>query len=210
MEEAIAMRDFRQEIASDTCWNPSTEKLWLEHGIPAQDIVLQNREELLVLLEWMEKQKIRSFLEIGSWTGRLVSLLHRLFDFEKVAACDLGVAQQIGLPLSIDPRVTFFQGSSHGDEYKEWRESLGHFDLVLIDGDHSYEGVKKDFEINKAFPHRFLGFHDIVNPHPQIQGVKQLWNELEGHKLEIVRPHLELGIDHSTMGIGVWSATAEV
>jgi hypothetical protein len=36
-----------------------------------------------------------------------------------------------------------------------------------------------------------------------------LWEELGGHKLEIVRPHVELGLDHSTMGIGVWSDTED-
>ena len=83
---------------------------------------------------------------------------------------------------------------------------MGHIDLVMIDGDHSYTGCKLDYEINRHFPHRFLAFHDIVNPHPQIQ-VDDVWNELEGHKVSFVEPHKEIEQDHSTMGIGIWSAT---
>ena len=37
--------------------------------------------------------------------------------------------------------------------------------------------------------------------------LKKAWAEIaDGHKLEIVRPHAEAGLDHSLMGIGIWSA----
>lgn len=198
------MRDFRQEIAGERCWDGPTEELWQTTGVPRQDVILQNREELLGLLRFMEEHQVRSYLEIGAWTGRLVNLLHRLFRFDKVACCDAGLAPSLGLPFQLDPEVQFFSGSSHSEEYKTWREGLGHVDMVMIDGDHSYEGVKLDYEINRGYPHRFLVFHDIVNPHPLIQ-VDRLWRELEGFKVEIVQPHRELGQETSTMGIGIWA-----
>ena len=200
------MRDFREELKDEPCWGPSTEKLFRETGMPSQDVMLQNREELIGFCQFMEKERVRSYLEIGNWTGRLVTVLHRLFSFDKVAAADIGWTTQIGLPFSMPREAEFFLGSSHSKEFQNCRESLGHIDMVMIDGDHTYEGVRRDFEINREYPHRFLAFHDIANAHPQIQGVKRLWNELDGNKVEIVLPHKELGLDRTTMGIGVWSA----
>ncbi len=200
------MRDFRQELEGVPCWGPSTEELFRTTGVPSQDTILQNREELIGLCEFMEREQVRSYLEIGTWSGQMVTTLHRLFRFDSVAAADIGWAQSIGLPLHLPDEADLFEGDSHSEDYRRWRHRLGPIDLVLIDGDHSYEGVRLDFETNRRFPHRFLAFHDIVNPHPLAPGPKKLWAELEGTKVEIVRPHQELGLDHSTMGIGIWSS----
>lgn len=199
-------RDFRKELQDDPCWGPSTEKLFQETGIPKQDCILQNREELIGFCEFLERERVRSYLEIGAWTGKMVTVLHRLFQFEKVAVADIGWTSSIGLPFEVPPETELFLGNSHSQQYRDWRESLGHIDLVMIDGDHSYKGVRLDFEINKLFPHRFLAFHDIANPHPQILGPGQFWRELEGSKIEIIKPHVEIGLQTSTMGIGVWSS----
>ena len=131
------MRDFREELKNDACWGPTTEKLFRETGVPSEDVLLQNREELIAFCEFLEEHNVRSYLEIGNWTGRLVTVLHRLFDFEKVAAADIGWAESIGLPFHIPEKAEFFLGDSHSDDYRRWRESLGHIDLVMIDGDHS-------------------------------------------------------------------------
>ena len=99
-----------------------------------------------------------------------------------------------------------FWGNSDSPEFHTWRDSLGHIDLVMIDGDHRYKGVRKDFEINRRYPHRFLAFHDITGSNRWTTGVAKFWNELnEGHKWEMCRPHAEIGLDHSVMGIGIWS-----
>lgn len=200
------MRDFRKELANDRCWEKETHDLWLSTGIPKDDTILQNREELIGLCEFIEANKIRSYLEIGAWTGRLITVLHRLFQFDKIACCDVGMARQLGLPFSVPEQTVMLKRDSHSASYLRWREELGPIDLVMIDGDHTLEGVKRDFAINKAFPHRFLAFHDIVNPYPGID-VARFWRELEGNKVEIVRPLPEVGWEESKMGIGIWSAS---
>jgi predicted O-methyltransferase YrrM len=53
-------------------------------------------------------------------------------------------------------------------------------DFLLIDGDHTYEGVKKDYEMYKSLvsPGGMIGFHDIV-PHSAESGceVNRFWRE---------------------------------
>lgn len=198
------MRDFAAELADVPCWNRKAEfNRVVRHGPPDVDVALQNRAELVRLCEWIEAMGIRSYVEVGIWTGRLVSCLHRLFRFERVGACDLGWAEGRGLRIDVPADVELLRESSTSSAYVAWRERLGPVDLVLIDADHTYEMVKRDFEVNRALPHRFLAFHDIANDHPADRGVKQLWGELPGpHKLEIVRP---LPVSRWRMGIGLWS-----
>ncbi len=197
-------RSWRRELRPYKCWDRTTEALFQEHGEPLEDCILQNREELIGLCRFMEQHNVRSYLEIGVWTGALVRALHSLFSFELVAACDHGWARRKGLPITMPPGARFLEGGSEGREYLRWRESLGPVDLVLIDANHNYNAVRRDFEINRAFPHRFLALHDITGASRHTVGVGRLWRELEGTKHEILEPHAELGLDHSIMGIGIW------
>jgi hypothetical protein len=51
--------------------------------------------------------------------------------------------------------------------------------LVFIDGDHSYDAVKNDYEICKDNGKIFV-FHDIVNA--VCPGVVRFWNELKNNE----------------------------
>lgn len=198
---------FRERLAHDRCWDAGTQAIFEARGEPVDDCILQNREELILLCELIRDQDVRSFLEIGIWTGRLASTLHRLFAFDKLAACDHGYAEQLGLSISLPDETRFLRADSDSDAFRQWRADLGHIDMVFIDANHSYRAVKRDFEINRGFSHRFLVFHDIVGASRHTAGVARFWRELtEGHKREIVRPHVAIGRDISTMGIGIWSA----
>ncbi len=199
------MRDFARELSQYRCWDQRTERLFRQGGVPADDTILQTRGELELLCAFLEREQVSSLLEIGSWTGRLVLALQELFNFERVAACDLGLATSFGLPFHLDAAsFPVFRGSSHSEEFRRWRAELGAVDVTIIDGDHSYEGVLRDFEINSQFPGRFLVFHDIVGAHPSTEGVRRFWEELEGDKVELCAPHVEAGFDSPTMGIGIW------
>ena len=197
---------FRRLLAEERCWDAEVQRVFEAKGEPLQDCILQDREELIALCEFMQAHRVRSYLEIGLWTGRLLSVLDRLFELEPLAGCDHGWAAELGLPIRVPPRARVFWGDSESPAYRLWREQLGPIDLVLIDANHSYRGVRRDFEINRAFPHRFLAFHDITGASRQTAGVGRFWRELrEGHKLELVRPELDAGGRGSPMGIGIWS-----
>lgn len=187
-------------------------------GEPRGDVMLQTVDEFVGLCEFFAKHDIRSYMEIGIWTGRLISSLDYIFQFDRKYAIDiLYPSKERHLPIHLPNETILFVGSSVSLAAQQWRQQLGHIDFVMIDGDHTYKGVKMDFEMQSLHPHRFLGFHDLVEywsekygaatgANPDDCGVKQLWSELVGEKVEIIRPVRELGLDFPLLGIGILSS----
>ena len=73
--------------------------------------------------------------------------------------------------------------------------------VLFVDGDHTYEGVRADFLMYRDYvrPSGYIAFHDINDSEfhrANMVGVARLWDELKGHKIEF-------NLNQTWAGIGV-------
>jgi cephalosporin hydroxylase len=104
-------------------------------------------------------------------------------------------------------QVHLLRMNSHDPATRERVQALlagRRLDFLLIDGDHSYEGVKADFEQYRDFVRKggLIACHDIVPGHEaRVGGVARFWQEhrsLYPYR-EFVGSPVQKGF-----GIGVW------
>ena len=144
---------------------------------------LQSRWEFRQLLEELARVRPTAMLEIG--TARGGSLLA----FTRLCAPDAHIVSVDlprgpfggGYPLWKVPiykafarqgqRLDLVRGDSHSaSTFAHVQRLLGgrKLDFLFIDGDHSYEGVRFDFETYTSLmrPGGIIALHDIAAPHP--------------------------------------------
>jgi predicted O-methyltransferase YrrM len=156
----------------------------------------QKEKEILELLAEVRRLRPRHLLEIGSSAGGT------LFLWTRAAAEDATVVS-IDLPAGgvRDPeeadRLRRFEGfrrgrqqlyllraDSHADVTRRRLAKLLEgraLDFLFIDGDHSYDGIRRDFADYAPLvrPRGLIALHDI-HPHPQGWGgeVPRFWTEI--------------------------------
>jgi predicted O-methyltransferase YrrM len=96
------------------------------------------------------------------------------------------------------------------------KEFCPEYDLIFIDGDHSYEGVRRDFELYQELlsPRGYIVFHDIDPDHTFRDGaggqVYKFWQDIShGSKTNIVTMKSSgkttcFGQKEHFGGIGIW------
>lgn len=195
---------------------------WVPRGFSIAPI--QKASEISALLEIVHQLRPRKVLEIGAASGGT------LFLFARASAPDATLVS-IDLPESAGgyhrwrerlyrsfkatgQRIHLVRADSHSQECRRLADELaepGGFDFLFIDGDHSYEGVVKDFEYFRPLvrPGGIVGFHDIVMDYKTRYGIESpvstggvplFWEELRNQYpvLEIIENPEQDGF-----GIGV-------
>ena len=181
------------------------------------DYFLQVYEEYLNLIYWVKGFKPINILEIGS-RGFSFFIISNFSEGKKVAVdlSNLEMRFKMGM---YGQDWKFFNGDSQTIEMKEKvRNFCPKYDLIFIDGDHSYEGVKTDFNLYKDLlsDRGVILFHD-VDPNHVFKGdlgggdVWKFWEELdEGTKTHIVTTksagkNTLWGKNYGFGGIGIWT-----
>ena len=108
--------------------------------------------------------------------------------------------------------IELIQGDSHSDGTRAVIDRIlagRPLDFLLIDGDHTEAGVRRDFEMYSPLVRRngHIALHDIVPGRPELSGgVPDLWNELKAS-----RETEELVEDwqQGAFGIGVITKTTD-
>lgn len=158
---------------------------------------MQKEEELLLLLDFLKDRPVETVLEIGSGHGGTLWMWSHLSGNRTVISVDLP-GGDFGGGLSgddkarienwIDPaqETVLIAGDSHSEEtLGEVREVLGDrlVDVLFIDGDHAYDGVKKDFFIYKDLVKSggVIVLHDIADHSTTCPTctVDKFWSELK-------------------------------
>jgi cephalosporin hydroxylase len=154
----------------------------------------QIRSELRKLTEEVEEIDPDIIVEIGTAEGGTFYLWSRYFSPDQLISIDLpgGIhgggysPQKMKFFSSFSQsNMAFIRANSHDPSV---RHKVGEIteeekvDFLLIDGDHRYEGVKKDWELYKDIVRSggIVAFHDIVEHpyHPDCE-VNRLWKEIK-------------------------------
>ena len=150
----------------------------------------QKNTEFSRLLRLIGEYGCKTFLEIGSATGD--SFLSIGCSMQRAISVDLPNSKwgsknthkrlqqrvrDMREKLNVDARL--FLGDSKDTSIIEQVEELGPYDLVFIDGDHTAEGVRSDWEKYGKLGRKLVAFHDILGEKMPTVGVWELWQELK-------------------------------
>jgi len=154
-------------------------------------------EEFLKLLKTTAKRQLQAILEIGTWGGGTLFVLTKIASPNAlIISLDLPEGRFGGgyYPYKIPyyksfakfkQKIKLLRADSHSKSTFDKVKTIlseRQLDLLFIDGDHTYEGVKKDFEMYSGLVKKggLIAFHDICYHAPETGSeVHKFWHEIK-------------------------------
>jgi hypothetical protein len=131
-------------------------------------------------LKFIYNKKIDSYLEIGCrWGGTFIiinEILRKRNPNLRSFTCDLISASSLMNLYSSIHDFKYIQGNSN-DQSRLLEQLPEQIDFVFIDGDHSKNGVTKDYETALKLNPRYIMFHDISSD--VCSDLGNFWNEIK-------------------------------
>ena len=172
---------------------------------------VQVRSELIDFLGVVKRDEPRRVLEIGTGQGGTLYLLAWAAARDaRILSIDL---RELSRPRRFvyrsfargRQRVAAWSADSHLPETRLAAERFfegAPLDALFIDGDHAYEGVRRDYELYSPLvsPGGLVAFHDIVDgPETSVGGVPRFWREVRS----VLTDPVELVAAWSQGGYGI-------
>ncbi len=174
-------------------------------------------EEITTFAYWLKGFQAHNILEIG-FKGSSFHIMSQLSSGKKVAVDleDKGRTIWSHYMMYNEDFKLFIADSQTEETRDKVKEFCPEYDLIFIDGDHSYEGVRRDFELYQDLlsPRGYIVFHDIDPEHVFRDGaggqVYKFWQDISyGSKTNIVTIKSSgkttcFGQKEHFGGIGIW------
>jgi predicted O-methyltransferase YrrM len=182
----------------------------------------QKWTELRDFLEFMKPRKPKNILEIGVYKGgTIMAWTHIASDNAQILGVDLhggefgggfdhDEAEAIINLERANQTIYLMDMDSHKKLSVELIKRHSPFDFIFIDADHTYEGVKKDYE--NYYPmlvkDGVMAFHDVAEmkqvDYPDVW-VHRLWKEIKDKHESYEFIDLDFPTDH-----GIWGGIGAI